>query len=89
MLVKRETVPKGTNILQYWAAKQFHYPILSKIARDYLAIRATSAASERVFSNGTDVLTKKRNKMATGTLRYVLCLRNWGVRPDSALEDEI
>jgi hypothetical protein len=50
-----------TNILKYWLAKQYMYPIVAQIARDHLAIPATSAASERVFSNGSDIITKKRN----------------------------
>jgi hypothetical protein len=48
------------------------------MARDHLAIPATSAASERVFSNGSDIITKKRNRLSPPTIRYLLCLRNWG-----------
>ncbi|KFZ23115.1 hypothetical protein V502_02399 [Pseudogymnoascus sp. VKM F-4520 (FW-2644)] len=36
-----------TYILKYWAAKQYQYPIVAAIARDHLAIPATSAPSER------------------------------------------
>jgi hypothetical protein len=42
---------------QYWKAKQFYFPIISKIAKDYLAIPATSAPSECVFSVSGDVIT--------------------------------
>lgn len=58
------------------------YPIVAQIARDYLAIPATSAASERVFSNGSDIITKKRNRLSPSTVRYLLCLRDWGVLPE-------
>mgnify|MGYP001544422141 FL=1 len=68
----------ATDILKYWAAKQYQYPIIAAIARDHLAIPATSAPSERVFSNGADILTKKRNRLSPETLRYLLCLRDWG-----------
>jgi hypothetical protein len=37
----------ATDILKYWAAKQYQYPIIATIARDHLAIPATSAPSER------------------------------------------
>jgi hypothetical protein len=43
------------------------------IARDHLAIPATSAASE------SDIITKKRNKLGAGNTRRLLYLRNWGV----------
>lgn len=36
----------NTDVLKYWQAKQYQYPIIAQIARDYLAIPATSAASE-------------------------------------------
>ncbi|KFY96142.1 hypothetical protein V500_02558, partial [Pseudogymnoascus sp. VKM F-4518 (FW-2643)] len=68
----------ATDILKYWAAKQYQYPIIAAIAQDHLAIPATSAPSERVFSNGADILTKKRNRLSPETLRYLLCLRDWG-----------
>ncbi|KFZ23264.1 hypothetical protein V502_02249 [Pseudogymnoascus sp. VKM F-4520 (FW-2644)] len=71
-----------TNILKYWQAKQYQYPIIAQIARDYLAIPATSAASERVFSQGADIVTKKRNRLLPSTIRYLLCLRDWGIIVD-------
>jgi hypothetical protein len=58
------------------------YSIIAQIARDHLAIPATSAASERVFSNGSDIITKKRNRLSPSTVRYLLCLRDWGALPE-------
>ena len=52
------------------------------ITRSYLAIPATSAPSERLFSNSADILTKKRNRLSSQTLRYLFCLRDWGHLPD-------
>jgi len=49
------------------------------MARDYLAIPATSAASECVFSYGSDIITKKRNRLGGDNTRRLLCLRDWGV----------
>ncbi|KFZ01193.1 hypothetical protein V500_00859 [Pseudogymnoascus sp. VKM F-4518 (FW-2643)] len=72
-----------TDIFKYWSAKQYQYPIVAQVARDHLAILATSAPSERVFSNGSDIITKKRNKLSPLTIRYLLCLRNWGQLPDA------
>ena len=69
---------KHTNILKYWCAKQYQYLVIAYIAYNHLAILATSAASERVFSNGSNIITKKRNRLLPLTIRYLLCLQNQG-----------
>lgn len=86
--LKESGVDRYTNILKYWQAKQFQYPVISRIARDYLAIPASSAASERIFSVGGDIVTKKRNRLLPSTLRYLLCLRDWGVIGDEDDDSE-
>ena len=51
---------EGTNVLLFWKLNQFHYPVLSAIAKDYLTIQASIVASERAFSSGTDLVTADR-----------------------------
>jgi hypothetical protein len=85
---KENGVDRDTNILKYWQAKQYQYPVISRIAQDYLAIPASSAASERIFSVGGDIVTKKRNRLLPSTLRYLLCLRDWGVIGDEDDDSE-
>jgi hypothetical protein len=77
--MKQQPIKRDTNILKYWASKEYEYPIIARIARDHLAIPATSAASESVFSIGGDIITKKRNKLGVDNTRRLLCLRDWGV----------
>ena len=79
---KEPSVGKNTDILRFWKSREVDYPILAQMARDYLAIPATSAASERVFSQGGDIVTKKRNRLHPDSVRYLLCLRSWGIFPD-------
>ena len=81
--LKEPVVGKEVDICKYWQGKQYEYPIVAKIARDHLAIPATSAPSERVFSVGSDLVTKKRNRLAPGTVREILCLRDWGILEDA------
>ncbi|KFZ19521.1 hypothetical protein V501_00632 [Pseudogymnoascus sp. VKM F-4519 (FW-2642)] len=57
------------------------------ILKYWQTIPATSADSERVFSVGGDIITKKRNRLSPSTLRYLLCLRNWGVLSQGDDED--
>lgn len=53
------------------------YPSLGKMARDYLAVPATSASIERIFSSGKDLVTDKRGSLAPETIRECLCLKAW------------
>ena len=48
------------NPLKWWQLKQQVCPRLSKLAKIVLAIPATSAPTERIFSKATNVLSKKR-----------------------------
>ena len=53
---------------------QFAYPTLARLARKYLAIPASSAASERVFLAAANVVTKKRNKLGDETVDALVFL---------------
>jgi hypothetical protein len=56
------------------------FPILTEpshtYTRDHLAIPATSAASKCVFSVGSDIITKKRNRLGASNTRRLLCLQD-------------
>ena len=47
----------------WWCRHPFAYPTLARLAKKYLAIPASSAASERVFSAAGNAVTKKRSKL--------------------------
>ncbi|CAG8786743.1 15771_t:CDS:2, partial [Dentiscutata erythropus] len=53
---------KNIDILLWWKS-QVTYLNLTRMAQDYLAIPATSAPIERIFSNATDLITPKRNNL--------------------------
>ena len=58
------------------------------MARDHLAIPASSVPSERVFSAGGDIIIKKRNRIGGESVWYLLCLRSWGIIPkDNDFDD--
>ncbi|KAK3912232.1 E3 SUMO-protein ligase ZBED1, partial [Frankliniella fusca] len=46
---------------KWWKTHQAAFPLLSKLAKKYLSIPATSLPSERLFSTAGDVLTDTRN----------------------------
>jgi hypothetical protein len=59
------------------------------MALDYHAIPATSAPSKRVFSIAGNLISKKRTQISSENVRYVLCLRSWGILDPDNDKDEI
>ena len=64
-------------LLTYWKRKAHKWPKLALMARDFLAIPSTSAASERSFSVGRDMLGLSRHSMKPSTMEATMCLRSW------------
>jgi hypothetical protein len=62
---------------------------LSLIAKKYLQIPATSAPSERFFSNGALIINKLRNRLNKDTFEKSICLKNWGVIKKKKVEIEL
>ena len=38
-----------------------------------------SALSERVFSDGGNIVTKNRNRLGSDSVQEIVCLRDWGI----------
>ncbi|CAM9919616.1 unnamed protein product, partial [Discosporangium mesarthrocarpum] len=53
----------GNDTLAWWAKNQHGFPYLARLAETYLAIPATSATSERVFSIAGNTVTNIRNRL--------------------------
>jgi len=51
------------NPLTWWQTHETHFPMLAKLAQQFLFVPATSAPSERILSAAGNVLTKKRNRL--------------------------
>ncbi|KAL0340246.1 UNVERIFIED_CONTAM: Zinc finger BED domain-containing protein RICESLEEPER 1 [Sesamum radiatum] len=60
------------NILDWWKINSLRLPILAKIARDILAVPATTVASEAAFSVGGRVIDESfvHNAESSGTRTY-------------------
>jgi hypothetical protein len=74
--------------LDYWKANTSKYPVLSNIARNYLQIPASSASSERFFSQGALIISKLRNRLNKDTFEKIISLKSWGVFKDEEEEEE-
>ena len=70
------------NILEWWKEKSIKFPILSRIAKDILAILASTIASDSAFNAGKIVLDEKRSLLAPHTIKYVFA-RKIGIKRSS------
>lgn len=59
----RAEKPAGLNEnpLTWWRSNEREYPLLARLAKQYLCVPGTSIASERVFSTAGDIVTAKRS----------------------------
>ena len=71
------TFDKKFNTLNFWKDNKEKYPILCKLAKDYLALQPTSVPSERSFSQGGLTVTKTRNRQTPESVKKVMCLKSW------------
>lgn len=65
------------DILQYWKMSVATYPILARMARDILAIPASTVASESAFSSGERVINDYRSRLTSETVEALICLQDW------------
>ena len=68
------TPPKDINILSWWKSHSNVLPILANIARSKLAIPASSAMSERVFSTGSNIVSKKRTSLKPNKVEQTIII---------------
>jgi hypothetical protein len=65
------------NILEWWALHSSKYPVLSRIARDILAVPASVVPSESAFSTGQRVVSDYRSRLKSTTVETLICLQDW------------
>ena len=65
---KVQQVPNDTDPLMWWKQHQQEFPDLARMARQYLAVPATSASPERFFSRVGLVQTDLRGSLLDTTM---------------------
>ena len=63
------------SLLEFWK-RATKFPVLQRIARDYLGIPATSVQSERENSKAKYVITDSRNRLSNNCVQATLCLKS-------------
>src|ERR1043166_740821 len=67
---------KNNGIL-YWNSLSNRFPILSRMARNYLAIQPSSVASERAFSQAGLIVTNDRANLSEKTVTCMILMHSW------------
>lgn len=74
LYLKNPVTPLKTNPLESWDDMKAVFPVLQKIALEYLSIVATSVPSERLFSKAGATICRDRNRLLSKRLNKVLFL---------------
>ena len=74
---------KKFDILKWWKGQSSRFPILSKLARDVLAIPISTVASESAFSTGGRVLDDFRTSLTPFMVEALVCTQDWLRKPTS------
>ncbi|CAF4299270.1 unnamed protein product [Rotaria magnacalcarata] len=69
--------PSGEEILSWWRKHSCIYPQLSRLAAALLSIPASSATSERIFSETGRILEARRQQLSAESLDSLVFLRNF------------
>jgi hypothetical protein len=65
------------DILDWWKTNLVEYPILASMARDALAVPASTVASESAFSTGRRVIFDFRSRLTPDTAEALICMQDW------------
>ena len=66
----------NNNPLDWWRAHS-HFKLLSIVAKKILCVPATSASSERVFSDAGNVIADDRSRLTPDVASALVLLKNW------------
>jgi hypothetical protein len=73
--LREDKIPFSQCPFNWWLNKKNKYPVLTKMARIFLAIPATSTSSERLFSDAGNLLTSKRSRIDSELFKRMMFLK--------------
>ncbi|KAL2240865.1 UNVERIFIED_CONTAM: Zinc finger BED domain-containing protein RICESLEEPER 2 [Sesamum indicum] len=65
------------DILKWWKVNTQRFPILSKMARDILAVPVSTVASDATFSTGGHVLDAFRSSLSPKIVQAIIYAQDW------------
>ncbi|XP_019192835.1 PREDICTED: zinc finger BED domain-containing protein RICESLEEPER 1-like [Ipomoea nil] len=76
------------DILKWWKVNSERLPILSKMARDILAVPISTVASESAFSTSGRVLDPFRSSLTPKIVEALICTQDWLRLPNQPIQIE-
>ena len=76
------------NVIAWWKKNSDAYPILSLMARDFLAIPVSTVSSESAFRAAGRILGEHRTSLSPETLEALICSKDWLIGFDYEEEGE-
>ncbi len=73
-LIERFTL--DFDLLLWWKVNLVRYPVLSKVAKNVLAIQCSTVASEYAFSTGGRTLDQFRSSLLPTTAEVLICYQD-------------
>ena len=67
----------GIDVLRWWKLNSERFPVLSRMARDVLAVPISTVASESAFSTGGRVLDSFRSSLTPKLVEALICSQDW------------
>ena len=67
---------------------QVSHPLLALVAKEFLEVQATSAACERLSSEGYRVINYKRSRLTVESIEVMITLKSWYSNEDLRTEDD-
>ena len=68
---------KNFDVLLWWKLNAHRYPVISKMAKNFLTIPATSVSSDSTFSAGGRVLDDYRSSLNPAMVEALVCASSW------------
>jgi len=68
---------KNFNLLHYWKVNALRFPVVSSMAKKFLAVPASSVSSESTFSCGGRILDDYRSSLKPATVQALVCASSW------------
>ena len=68
---------QAASLLGWWEDHSKEFPILSAMAKEYLALMPASVSSERSFSIAELTISDTRSRLHPDTAKELLCLKSW------------
>jgi hypothetical protein len=68
---------KEFDLLSWWKVNSHRFPVVSRMAKKFLTVPATSVSSESTFSTGGRTLDDYRSSLSPSMVEALVCSSSW------------